>query len=113
MRKRIICICVLMVIMGAALGYGQNSPAVLTTGTIKGSIAEIDWVAGKIIVRTFDFDDNADTITFFVTDDTEITKGTNTIYLSDLHQADQVRVTYFSAANSFAGLQATEIKVIQ
>lgn len=111
MREKIICICVLLVLMCATLGYSQNAPAILTTGSIKGSITDIDWVAGIVIVRTFDFDENVDTIKFFVTSDTKIIKGTSTVSLSDLHQADQVRVTYFSVANSFAGLRAESITV--
>lgn len=95
----------------AALAHAQNVPAIATTATIKGSVAVIDWVAGKVIVRTYDFNNELDEITFYVTRDTTLTKRGGTIYLSDLQQSDSVRVVYESSAMSFAGLKAISITV--
>jgi hypothetical protein len=111
MIRKIICILVLISAMGATLSYGQNTSAILTSGTLTGSISEIDWVAGTIAVRTYDFDNELDEVKFRVTQNTKIIKGTETIYLSDLQQSDNVVVTYFSTANSFAGLRAESISV--
>lgn len=77
---------------------------------VKGSIVDIDWVAGKVVVKTDDFD-GPDEIVFIATHDTKITKGLETIFFSDILQGDQVAVTYTSS--SLAGLTALEIAVDQ
>ena len=111
MKKNIIIFAV-MFLAFAALGYAQDLAQGPNMNTIKGSIAQIDWVAGKIVVRTYDFDNNLDEITFVVTEDTKITKDTETVFLSDLHQSDTVNVTYATVGNSFEGLQAASINVV-
>jgi hypothetical protein len=74
--------------------------------TLEGKIADIDWVASDIVVKTFD---GADEITFMVPRDTKITKGTDIIDLSDLNQEDQVTVQYYD--DHLAGLKTVSIVV--
>jgi len=95
----------------SAFTYAQNVPAIATTATVRGSVAAIDWVAGKVIVRTYDFDNELDEITFYATRDTKIMKRGSTIFLSDLQQSDSVTVVYESKANSFSGFSAITITV--
>lgn len=76
---------------------------------IAGEVADVDWVAGKLVVRTMDFT-NVDEITVMVTQDTRITKGTDTIGLAGVNVTDQVEVKYYS---SLAGLRAANITVVE
>lgn len=102
----------LFLVSGLALpAYAQNVSAVQTTATIRGSVVQLDWVAGKVVVRTYDFDNELDEITFFVTSKTKISKNGETAYSFDLQQGDNVAVVYESKANAFAGLQALSITV--
>lgn len=87
-----------------ALSQGLNSAQ--ETKVIRGTVAHIDWVAGKLVVRTADFGE-IDEITFIVSDDTQITKGTSTISFSAVNQSGAVAVEYYS--NSLAGLKATNV----
>lgn len=111
MLKKCIFIFVFFMIGFSVFAHAQNVPAIATTATIKGSVAEIDWVAGRVVVRTYDFDNELDEITFYVTRDTKITKRGSTVFLSDLQQSDAVTVVYESKANSFSGLPAIAITV--
>lgn len=111
MLRKYILMFLFLVAGFSAFAYAQNVPAIATTATVRGSVAAIDWVAGKVVVRTYDFDNELDEITFYATRDTKITKRGSTIFLSDLQQSDSVTVVYESAAISFSGLTAITITV--
>ncbi len=93
-----------------AIGYCQDSESEKNAKVIKGTIAGCDWVGGKIVVRTDDLG-APDEIVFGVSQDTVIVKGTQDISLADMHMSDNVTVEY--QKNSFAGLEADHIMVMQ
>lgn len=90
-------------------GYCQDASDKQDTGIIRGQIAYMDWVAGKIVIRTTD-SDKPDEITIVVPDDLQIAKGTETITPAELIVSDNVTVEY---SNYFAGLKATRISVTE
>jgi len=117
MFKKLVVVCVLFfVAIAGADGYCQDLVSEASTKIVRGTVTEIDWVAGKVVVRTCDFGSinevtlKVDEITFKVTQDTKITKGTEDISLADMHLSDSVTVEY---SNSLAGLKAVSITVIQ
>jgi len=88
-------------------GYAQSLPAESQASLIQGSIADIDWVAGKLVVRSDDFY-SSDEMIFVADRNTKIIKGTETISLADILQGDHVKIVYRS---SLAGLRALQITV--
>lgn len=103
MRYILIAILILAI---PCLTLAQDPNSSPETKVIRGTISAIDWVAGKIVVRTVDFGE-IDEITFIVSDGTQITKGSETIDFDALNQSSAVSVEY--QPNSFAGLKATRI----
>jgi len=78
--------------------------------TVKGKIVDIDWVGSKMVVRWYDPQElGMDEITFVVSRQTRITKGTSEITLSDLIRENSVTVQYYD--RGFSGLAAVSIKV--
>jgi len=64
--------------------------------TISGSVSSIDWVKSTVSVRYADpYTGNTDEILFRATSDSEITRGTDSISLSDVEQGDPVSVNYY------------------
>jgi len=84
----------------------EAEPVIFTT---KGSVSGVNWVADKIVVRTFVYG-VTDEITFIVSNSTAITRGSSTIPFSNINIGDNVTVSYYS---SFAGLKAVRIVVKQ
>jgi len=74
--------------------YGQDAPYQEVLKTVSGTVQEIDWVGGKIVVATDD--GNADEVTFIIPDNAELTSGTDTIQPSDIEQGDRVDIQYVS-----------------
>jgi len=109
MKKKIVLLGVLISLCISSYCYsqvsGQGQGA--EVGVAQGSVSDIDWVAGELVVRTYDFN-TADETTFVVARETKILKGTREISFSDILQSDQVTVTFSS---SLAGLKALKIVV--
>ena len=76
---------------------------------IKGKVKDIDWVAGKFMAKTDDFG-KSDEITFMVTKDSVITKGTDNITFSGVNIEDNVKVDYIQ--ESFLDLKAVHVTII-
>jgi len=69
--------------------------------TVSGTVVDIDWVSSSLTVRYFaPFSPNADELTFKVTSESLLQKGTESIGLSDIEQADPVSVTYYDDGTS-------------
>jgi hypothetical protein len=92
-------------------GYCQNSGNVKQVKVIEGAIVDADWVGQKIVVRWLQSQGQIkyDEITIFVPENTRITKGSDTISLSDLNISDQVSVEYYDS--SPGPLKAVSINV--
>jgi len=76
--------------------------------TVYGTVAQVDWVGSKLTVRyPQPFSAQHDEINIKVPKDTEITRGTEEISLSDILQSDQVTVSYFD--DGLNGLKAIRI----
>ncbi len=73
---------------------------------LQGKIVAINWVGSTIVVRD---SQSRDQITFLVSRETRITKGTDSISLSDLNIQDQVTIEYCDAR--FLGLKALSVTV--
>jgi len=104
---------ILVIILGIAVpksSYPQDNSKKQEM-SVRGTIVDVDWVAGKILVRYYDQYAAADELTFIVTSDTKIYKGTDTIALDDINMSDRVTVEYYN--DSFAGLKAISITVKQ
>jgi len=80
------------------------------TKRVTGTISSVDWVGNKIAVRTMNFG-KIDEITFTVTTETIIIKGTRTISFLDVKTSNPVAVEYVD--NNLAGLTAVSIMVMQ
>ncbi|MFA5096376.1 MAG: hypothetical protein WC478_03440 [Candidatus Omnitrophota bacterium] len=64
--------------------------------TINGSVTSIDWVTSRLTVRYPDpYSGNTDEVTFKITEDAELTRGSEAITLSDIEQGDPVEVVYY------------------
>ena len=64
--------------------------------TISGTVSATDWVKSVVSVRYADpYTGNTDEILLRVTSDSELTRGTESISLSDVEQSDPVTVTYY------------------
>jgi len=93
------------------VGYCQNSNATRQIKTANGYVIDIDWVGQTMVVRWLESQGQVtyDEITIFVPDGTKITKGSDTISLSDINMRDQVTVEYRD--NSPGPLKAVSIIV--
>ncbi len=113
MKKAVVISCILACILGWGMmvgaGYCQDDAGAKELKIVKGNVYEIEWVAAKLVVRTFDFG-GADEITFTAPEDTKITQGADEISLADMEQCDVVTIEYYS---SLAGLIAVNITVAQ
>jgi hypothetical protein len=88
--------------------YAQDQSENKEIKTISGTVRQLDWVGSVIIVRCLNVSSsNYDETTFYVTDDTKISRGINTVTLSAIEQGDEVTVDYYD--DSFRGLVATRI----
>lgn len=64
--------------------------------TIQGTITALDWVSSSMSVRYADpYTGNMDEINLRVIGDSELSRGTDSISLSDIEQGDPVEVTYY------------------
>ncbi len=81
-------------------GYCQDSGNVKQARVIDGAIVDVDWVGQTIVVRWLQTRGQVkyDEITIFVPENTRITKGLNTISLSDLNISDQVTVECYDSS---------------
>ena len=73
---------------------------------LQGRVVSINWVASTIIVED---NRDMDQVAFLVMRETRITKGSNTITLSDLNVGDRVTIEYCDA--HFVGLKALSVAV--
>lgn len=108
-KNRIVILALLFGILLAAPGYCQEPCQKAEVGNVTGTIAGIDWVGGKLVVKTNDFG-STDEVVFMVPDGTKVIKGTDSIWFSDLNVGDRVTVEYLKSA-SFEGLKAVSIAV--
>ncbi|MDD5432484.1 MAG: hypothetical protein PHO70_05810 [Candidatus Omnitrophica bacterium] len=90
-----------------ATAYSQESNPKQQINIVSGKVRETDWVADKLIIfiRQGLYSDE---ITFVVTNETKITRGTKSISLGDILISDEVTVEYI---NTMAGLKALRITV--
>lgn len=105
----ILCVCIIAcACAGKITCYAQEKDQSKSCNFMKlqGKIVAIDWVGSFIVVRDIR---STDQITFLVPRETKITKGSNTISLSDLHVQDQVTIEYCDA--HFVGLKALSVTV--
>jgi len=81
------------------LAFAIISPALADDSddkTISGSVASVDWVSSKLSVGCVDpYSGNSDEIAMRATGDSELSRGTESISLSDIEQGDPVSVTYY------------------
>lgn len=98
----------LCMVLNGYCGTDKDMPAVVVK-SVKGYVTAMDWVGQKLIVRTFDYGERDD-IEIFVPDGCTVTKGTNTIFFSDIIQANKVTVDYYP---TLSGLRAVRITVKQ
>lgn len=100
-----------MVSLGGPRQYCFGNEDSRQVKIIEGNIVDIDWVAQKIVVRWLQTQGQVtfDEITIFVPDGTKITKGSDTISLSDLNMTDPVTVEYYN--DSPGPLKAKSINV--
>ncbi len=69
--------------------------------TISGTVVDLDWVSSAITVRYYPaFSTDADEINLKITGNTIISRGTDSISLSDILQSDPVTVTYYNDGSS-------------
>jgi len=94
------------------LVFMSISPALADDGedkTISGAVSSVDWVASKLSVSFADpYSGNPDEIVLRATGDSELTRGTESISLSDIDQGDPVSVTYYK--DDFSGLKIRRLK---
>jgi hypothetical protein len=109
LKKGIIILVLFSGMALSTLGYCQNPAQKEKINRVTGIISDIDWVAGKFTVRTINESGNSDEITFIISGDTQITKGTSSIGFADINLTDSVTVEYSN--DSFAGLKAIHITV--
>lgn len=103
-RKKIFMISVglsALVLAGVFAGsfsYGQDESSRERMQRTTGTVNEIDWVGGKIVVDTDD--GYLDEAVFLVPDNAVLTRGTETISLNDIDQGDQVDIEYTGSDGS-------------
>lgn len=107
-KRGVVALVLLCGVSLGALGYCQDAGQQEELRSVTGEVADIDWVAGKIVLRTTDFG-KVDELTFIVSNDTKITQGTSTIGFADINLSGRVTVEYVS--NSLSGLKAIRITV--
>ena len=73
---------------------------------LQGRIVSINWVGSSIVVEDIQ---GSDQVTFLVTRETRIVKGSNSVSLSDLNVGNQVTIEYCDA--HFVGLKALSVTV--
>lgn len=96
----------LMAVWGiSSVSYSQNQNSRAEVRTITGTVVAVDWVGEKLVVDTNDYG-NADEVTFVVPKDAVLTRGTETIGLSDVEEEDQVQVEF---SNSLVGLMVRRL----
>ncbi len=77
--------------------------------TISGTVSSTDWVKSVVSVRYADpYTGNTDEINLRSTGDSEITRGTDSISLSDVEQGDPVSVTYYK--DDLSGLKIRRLR---
>ena len=63
---------------------------------ISGTVSSVDWVKSVVVVRySAPYTGNTDEISLRVTGDSELSRGSESISLSDIEQSDPVTVTYY------------------
>jgi hypothetical protein len=64
--------------------------------TISATVSSIDWIKSGLSARYADpYTGNMDEVILRVTGDSELTRGTDSISLSDIEQGDPISVTYY------------------
>ncbi len=86
------------VFAGLPFSYGQDESPRERMQRTTGTVNEIDWVGGKIVVDTDD--GYLDEAVFLVPDNAVLTRGTETISLNDIDQGDQVDIEYTGSDGS-------------
>ena len=101
-RVSIIFLIFASMIISAALADDGDDKA------ISGTVSSIDWIKSELSVRYSDpYTGNADEINLRATEDSEITRGTDSISLSDIEQGDSVSATYYK--DDLSGLKIRKL----
>ncbi len=89
--------------------FCQEQANAVKVKIITGRVVDVDWVTSQFTVRYYDDRPGRgfDELSFTVTSDTKVTKGTEQVEFGDMGQGDQVTVEYVD--NALAGLQAMSI----
>lgn len=91
--KRMFALIFCMGLLGAGAGVvfcQDQAPSENTkTAVIEGDVTSVDWVGDKFVVRG-----SAGDMTFLLTDDTIIMKGTQTVPATELEEGAHVEVTF-------------------
>jgi len=76
--------------------------------SISGTVVDIDWVKSTLTVRYYDlYSGDNDEINIKITPDTNMSRGTDSISLSDIDQLDPINVTYYD--DGVSGLKAKRL----
>lgn len=109
-KMRIIMLVSVFALLVTGQFYGQEESLRSATKIVSGKISSVDWVGSKIAMRWYDPGQiGFDEITFVVTRQTKIIKGTEDITLADLNMEDSITVEYVD--NGLTGLMAVKISV--
>lgn len=93
----------------ATISYCQDSDDVKITRHTTGKVSAVDWVADKLVVKTYDYG-SLDEMVFIVPNNTPVSRGAKEISLTGINIEDRVSIDYYS---SFAGLKVIRIVVQQ
>jgi len=87
-------ICALSLALFSAINYPVFAEHEETT--IIGTVVDMNWVTRSLTMRYFDAKTSGiDEITLFVPRDAKLTRGSSTMFVSDIKQSDKIRVTYY------------------
>jgi hypothetical protein len=106
---KILIICALMLTTACLPGYCAEVAEGQEVSTASGKIVATDWVGSFVVVRIKFPGDVYDEMTFHVSRDTKITKGSSSLTFGELHDQERVTIEYFN--KRFQGLHAIHITV--
>ena len=87
-----------------ASSYAQNTIQEQSFKTASGTVVAMDWVGESLIVDT-----GGDQMTFVVSSDTKVVKGSDAVVLTDINTNDYVTIQYCDKC--FVGLKAVKISI--
>jgi hypothetical protein len=104
MKKFITIVFLTILGFSGAVSFAQDASQRREVKTASGQVAAVDWVGAKLVIDT-----GGDQVTFVVSGDVKVTKGTDEISFSEINVNDEVAVDYYDAG--FVGLKVVRINV--